>query len=123
MKYTREELVALIRMGVAMAAADGTATKEEAFPGFVELKKFGATQSDATAILDSSQKMAFADAIRILSSMSDEKKKYATGFLAATMVADGNIDDSEVALWKLVSTLAGFPTMNIAEALSFWTSH
>lgn len=55
--------------------------------------------------------------------MSDEKKKYATGFLAATMVADGNIDDSELALWKLVSTLASFPTMNIAEALSFWTSH
>ena len=123
MKYSGEELAALIRMGAAMAAADGTVTKEEGFLGFVELKNFCATPSDETAIVARSQEMDFADAIGILSSMSDEKKKYATGFLAATMAADGEIDNSEVKLWQLICTLGGFPTMNIKEALAYWTSH
>lgn len=51
------------------------------------------------------------------------KKKYVTGFFAAVMTADKDIDDSEVKLWSLISLLADLPTMTIAEALTFWSTH
>lgn len=40
MKYSEEELAALIRMGGAMAAADGTVTMEEGIPASLEFKSY-----------------------------------------------------------------------------------
>lgn len=42
------------------------------------------------------------------------------GIWAAVMIADGNVDTKEHALWALVSTLASFPNMTLAEAVDFW---
>lgn len=46
-------------------------------------------------------------------------EKYVTGYLATIMAADGEIADSEVSLWRLISTLANLPAMNIGEAITF----
>lgn len=123
MMYSGEELAALIQMGTAMLLADGKVAEEEKEALGRELLSFGVKADNVVALLSKAQDMSFGEAIGVLSSMSEEQKKYATGFLAKVMVADGEIDDSELALWKLVSTLGGFPTMNIAEALAYWTSH
>ena len=116
-------MAALIQMGTAMLLADGKVAEEEKEALGRELLSFGVKADNVVALLSKAQDMSFGEAIGVLSSMSEEQKKYATGFLAKVMVADGEIDDSELALWKLVSTLGGFPTMNIAEALAYWTSH
>lgn len=55
--------------------------------------------------------------------MNQEQKKYVTGYLATIMAADGEIADSEVTLWRLISTLANLPAMNIGEAITFWKNN
>lgn len=39
------------------------------------------------------------------------------------MLSDGDIDDSELKLWKLTCALANFPTMTIGEAIEFWRNN
>lgn len=54
-------------------------------------------------------------------------KEMAALLKAAKMMAlaDGNMtsDEKELELWSFISLLAGFPRMNIDEAISFWQSH
>jgi len=123
MTYSGLELAALVKMGVAMASADGKFAEEEKIAIVMELAAFGVGQSDVEGLLRVSQTMEASQAFGILASMTTEQKKYATGYLAAIMASDGEIADSEVKMWQLICTLGSFPTMNAHEALSFWHSH
>lgn len=123
MTLNGKELAAMVNLGVAMAQADGHVDDVEKTAIAFELTNFGVTGDDATSILAGAAAMSPADAISVLSAMSSEQKKYATGYLATIMASDGNIADAEVKLWQLICTLASFPTMTIAEALTFWKNH
>lgn len=123
MTYTGKQLSALVNLGMAMAAADGRIADEEKVAMSLELVKFGVTTDEVTDLLTAAQAMSSADALITLSAMTDGQKKYATGYLAAIMAADGEIADSEVKLWQLISTLGSFPTMTIKEALLFWKNN
>lgn len=118
-----KELSALVKMGVAMALADGKVEETEKVAIVLELVKFGVSETDAEQIIKNGQNMDASVAIATLSAMSNEQKKYATGYMAAIMVSDGNIDPTEVKLWQLICTLSGFPQMNLHEALTFWNNH
>ena len=106
-----------------MAAADGRFAEEEKIAIIMELANFGVSKDQATALVAGAQLMDAAEAISILSNMTNEQKKYATGYLAVIMASDGDIAESEVKMWQLICTLSNFPTMNIAEALNFWNNH
>lgn len=123
MNYNGKELAALVKLGVAMANADGHVDEIEQVAIASELSSFGVDSSNASTILAAAAVMDAADAISTLAIMTTEQKKYATGYLAAIMASDGVIADAEVKMWQLICTLASFPSMNIQEALSFWTSH
>ena len=67
--------------------------------------------------------MTPATMLATLSALDENQKKFVCGFLATIMISDCDVDDSEMKLWQLTSTLCGFPTMNIAEAAEFWRTH
>lgn len=123
MEYTRKQLAALVNLGVAMATADGKVTNEETAAISLELVKFGVTTNEVAMLLKTAQTMSPADALITISSMSNEQKKYATGYLAVIMASDGEIADSEVKLWQLICGLGSFPAMTIEEALNFWKNN
>lgn len=123
MNYSGKQLAALVKLGMAMAQADGHVDQIEKAAIASELCGFGVDGDDISGIIDIAAVMDVTDAIVTMSAMNVEQKKYATGYLAAIMAADGEIADSEVKMWKLICTLASFPTMNFHEALIFWTSH
>jgi uncharacterized tellurite resistance protein B-like protein len=123
MTLNGKQLSALVKMGVAMALADGKVEETEKAAIAIELVKFGVTSNQATQIINNSQSMDASDALETLAWMNTEQKKYATGYLAAVMASDGDIDPSEIKMWQLICTLSAFPTMNIGEALSFWKEH
>jgi len=123
MTLNGKQLSALVKMGVAMALADGKVEETEKAAIAIELVKFGVTSNQATQIINNSQSMDASDALETLAGMNTEQKKYATGYLAAVMASDGDIDPSEIKMWQLICTLSAFPTMNIGEALSFWKEH
>lgn len=123
MTYNGKELAALVKLGLAMAQADGHVAEIEQVAIASELNSFGVNGDNSTSIFAAAAIMDAADAIATLAIMSNEQKKYATGYLAAIMAADGKIEDAEVKMWQLICTLASFPSMNVHEALSFWTNH
>lgn len=123
MTYNGNELAALIKLGIAMAQADGHVDKIEQIAIASELKSFGVNETKAPSLLATAATMNIADALGALAAMTNEQKRYACGYLAAIMAADGEIADAEIKLWLLVCTLGCFPTMNIGEALTFWKNN
>ena len=57
-----------------------------------------------------------------IATMSDAQKRYVCAYLGMLMAIDGDIDDKEKALWKLVSTICDLPTMSIADAIDYMTN-
>lgn len=110
-------------MGKAMIAADGKVTAEETMGLAIEVAKFGIPADKLKDLLANSDTMSAEESIIMVANFNQEQKKYATGFLAMLMNADGDIDDSEVKLWKVISTLCGFPTMTIQQAIEFWMNN
>lgn len=123
MTFNGNELAAIIKMAVSMAAADGRFDDEEKKSIFEELLDFGVRPNDQAVLTIAARDMEASEAFATIARMTDLQKKYVTGFLAVIMVSDGQVDESEVKMWQLISALAGLPTMTISEALDFWRNH
>jgi hypothetical protein len=108
-----------------MALADGTMTSDEKDVMIADLKCFGVQIDTLQSVVIEKQadEMDGAEVIKPLSNLNLEQKKYACGYLAAVMTADGDIAKKETDLWSLISLLASFPTMSIAEAIAYWQTH
>ena len=104
-------------MAVAMIGADGRSDEREMEVVRNELARFGASPGQMLALTKDAQNMEFNKAIGIISKFDIERKKYVSSYLAVIMIADGEIDDKEVALWQLVSLLCGLPEMNLNQAI------
>ena len=117
MQFTGEELAAVMKLGIAMIAADGHNDESEMEVVRVELSRFGASVGQMLALSREAQSMEFDNAIRIISSFDYERKKYVASYLAVIMIADGEIDDKELALWQLVTLMCGLPEMNVNQAV------
>lgn len=125
MTFTQNEMVAILKLAKLMAVADGRLTNDERATIFADLGSFGVAFNSlqSTMLEKLADEMEPAAAIAVVANMTIEEKKYVCGYMAAVMVADGNIDTKEQALWILVSALASLPTMSIAEAVTFWNNH
>ena len=123
MEITGKELTAMVKMAFTMAAADGKFVDEEKAIITLGIAEFGLGREEIIGCVKSAERMDPAEALQVLSAMNTNQKKYATGFLAAVMTADGDIADSEVKIWQLICTLTNCPTMSVAEALSFWKNN
>ena len=117
MIFTNQELAAILRLAHAMANADGKVTNEESQIIAIELSRFGVDAKRAMQIADIGDKMSNAEACQIVSKMTSEEKRYVAAYLGTLVVADRNIEDSEMKLWSLISVLCDLPTMNIMEAV------
>ena len=117
MIFTNQELAAILRLAHAMANADGKITNEETQMIVLEMKRFGVDVNNARLIAEIGDKMPYGECCQIVSNMTAEEKKYVTAFLGTLICADGDVDDSEMKLWSLISTLCDLPTMNIFEAV------
>ncbi|MDY4625868.1 MAG: TerB family tellurite resistance protein [Prevotella sp.] len=120
MTFNELQMIAIAKLAKAMIAADGKVEQAELTAMAIEFTKFGVSKDALSRILSNADSMESGTAIAIVSLMNEAQKKYVTGYLAFIMAADGEIADSEVAMWSLISTLATLPTMTIGQALAFW---
>lgn len=123
MQFTRKEFAALVQMAFKIAAADGKFADEEKAAITLGLAEFGLSAAEAKGCVLAARDMDAAEALATLSGMDSSQKKFATGFLAAIIAADGDVDSSEISMWQLISTLCSFPTMQFGEAIKFWANH
>lgn len=118
MTFNREELTAVFKMAKAMVMADGNVKPSEVAVISRELQRFGVPSNQVEILLEASDNMEASQAIVFIAGMDEERKKYIASYLGVIMASDGDINDNEISLWRLVSTLCGLPTMNIADAIS-----
>lgn len=118
MTFTGKELASIVKLAKLMAFADGRIDKNELKMISAELIRFGAEVSDMKNLMKYSDEMEMSDAIRIVTTMTQEEKKYVSSYLGTLMSIDGNIDDSELKVWMVISKLCGLPQMNIPEAIT-----
>lgn len=119
LSFTRIEYAAITKLAADMASADGNADPMETAFMALEAKRFNLQGEDVKNLLSLATEMTPADAIGIVSKLDDKHKRYVTAYLGTMIVVDGDKDDKELALWRLISTLANLPTMNIAEAQQY----
>ncbi len=123
MRFSIRELSALVKMAIALANVDEQFADGEKEVIIKELIHFNCDQSEAEFIFNRACELTSEEAFRILVSLDAEQKRYATGFLAAVIVADGEIKDDEVKLWQFVCTVADCPSMTMREAYDFWRAN
>ena len=120
MQFNGIQLAAITKAAYAMIAADGRIDDSEMRLLVQELRSFGVSQEDAKNFATVGMAMEPTTMLVTLSAMTDEQKKYVCGFLGSLMVVDGNIDDAEMKIWQLTSSLMKCPTMSLHEALEYW---
>lgn len=119
LSFSGKEMTAIIYWAAKMAAADDRVSNSEIEMITTEMHRFGVSSSDAKKMFMLAETMDSVDAIKIVSSMTYAQKKYVAAYLGAQMTIDFDINEKEMALWRLVSTLCGLPTMSIKEAIAY----
>lgn len=122
MTFSSLQLAAILKAGFAMVSADGV-SKEEEFQILInELDNFNVQPGQFEALMQRSKSMTTPKMFEVLSGMNNDEQRYVCGYLAAIMLSDGEIHESEIPMWQLFSTLCAFPPMTISEALVFWNN-
>lgn len=120
MRFNDEELTAILKVAMAMVMADGRIDDSEKLAIGVEMARLGVPNERFRKLLFAIGTIENVEAFAILLSLDVEKKKHVSSFLVAIMMSDGDIDEKEMALWKLVSTICDFPVMSVIEAADMW---
>lgn len=118
MRFNGLEISAITKLAKAMVLADGKVKNIEIAVMTKELARFGVQESQLQSLLAAGDAMEMTQAMAVVSTLDYERKKYVSAYLGTIMAADLDIDDTEMALWRLVSTLCELPTMNAQEAVS-----
>ena len=118
MTFNGEEMTAIIKMAKAMVMADGKIEPSEIAVMKGEFMRFGVPKNQVDLLLKASDNIEASQAILLIAGMDEERKKYVASYLGVIMAADGDIDDNELALWTLISTLCGLPTMTVMDAIN-----
>lgn len=120
MIFNRTELTAILKAGHCIVSADGVTRPKELAIIFLEINNFNVSEDDYLDLLHLADSMDAGTMITILSRLSEDEKKYVCGFLAAIMMSDGDIDESEIKLWQFISMLCSFPGISIGDAINYW---
>ena len=109
---TGKEKKAVVRVAVMMQGADGRTDSKEIAVNFITFKRLGIDTDE----LEGAKDMSTLEAFSIIKNMLPHEKEFVTAFLGALIVADQDIDDKELELWRLISTMCELPTMHLKDA-------
>lgn len=102
-----------------MASADGKVHENERLMLLGEGLRFNLSGEKFKEVIELSKDLTPSDSLSFISKMDDVHKRYVAAYLGTMIAIDGDINSKEIQFWTLVSTLAGLPTMNIAEAQQY----
>ena len=119
MTFSGNELAAIFRLGKMMANADGRLHKDEMLVLVKELARFGVPGDHIEPLERIGDSMDPSELLGTIAAMKEEQKKYVAAYLGVILAIDGDIDDAEMKLWGLVSTLCGLPKITIKQALEY----
>lgn len=118
MQLTRRQLVALANLVATMMRADGKLQKEF----FVMEKVFwdlteSVDRADQVKVLSEAANMDSSEVVSIIRNLDEKQKIDVTAFLGAMCAVDGDIADTEMAVYRLIALLCNLPMMNVAQSV------
>lgn len=119
LSFTTQEMIAILATGARMALADGRTDQKEVRMVQIELNRFGVPEEHMEKLIDAAGEMNGVDALQIISEMEDAQKRYVCAYLGTMMAIDGDIDDEELGIWRMVSTVCELPDMTVKEAIDY----
>lgn len=119
LSFTKKEMAAIIKIASVMAAADGSLHNKETEMMTAEAFRFNLDENDVDQMLKLSNQMDAKEALAAIATMTDSQKRYVTAYLGTLMAIDGDVDDKEMSLWRLVSTICKLPSMSISDAIHY----
>ena len=123
MTFSADEFVAIMYVAKAMAMADDKVEKTELSVIVNELRRFGIDDPGmADIFFKTADKIDAATALSLISKMDDEQKTYVAAYLGSIMCIDQDINETEMALWKMVCSMCGLPAMTAKQALEIMAS-
>ena len=122
LSFNRFEYAAIVKLAGVMASADGKVHDNEKLMMLAEGLRFNLTGEKFKEVIELSKGLTPSDSLSFISKMDDVHKRYVAAYLGTMIAIDNDIDDKEIQFWTLVSTLAGLPTMNIAEAQQYMSN-
>lgn len=122
MHFSVREMIAIFKMANAMVMADGKIEDEEIRLMSIEATKFGIQLNEFKRLVMAAESMDVSESIEIVSNMSLEQKEYVASYLGVIMISDGDIDDKELALWKMLTFMCKLPPMSLPQAIDNWNN-
>lgn len=119
LEFSRKELSAVVKLALTMIMADGRFDENEKALLALEMARFGVKEDDFARLLVTADAMDTAETVSVISNLANNEKKYVAAVLGTLMAVDKDIDEAEMKLWQLTSTICKLPTMNIAQAVEF----
>ena len=105
MFFTSKEKQAIIVVGQMIVCADGEIAPDEIKFEATVLKRINITSTEIREV----RSMRKAEAINIISQMTQRKKKFVFAFLCGLIIADDDIDDKEIALLRFLQEVCDLP--------------
>lgn len=117
MIFTNQELGAILKVATIIAGVDGNVAEEEKVLMAVELMRFGVSNEKTKIIGKEAANLNLTEACVIISKMTNDEKKYVTAYFGTMICADGNIEESELKTWSLISAVCDLPRMSLEESI------
>ena len=115
MMFNKRELAAILNIAEGMAEIDGKVEKIESEVIYAEMtSRFGLEHDELMSLSE----IAIIDmdphtAMNIVAEMTPFQKQYVQALLVFVMASDGNIDEREMAMLKVVTMVSGLPPINM----------
>ena len=113
--FNKRELAAILNIAEGMAEIDGKVEKIESEVIYAEMtSRFGLEHDELMSLSE----IAIIDmdphtAMNIVAEMTPFQKQYVQALLVFVMASDGNIDEREMAMLKVVTMVSGLPPINM----------
>lgn len=120
---TSKELEAVYKAADLMVLSDGKVLPEEIATVEEAMKKLGvARPCEQESIKVNAQKMSDVECYGVLAFLDAEQKKFVSSILGTISSSDGDIDDTELELWRNICNKCDLPIMNIRQAINIFQS-
>ena len=113
--FNKRELAAILNIAQGMAEIDGKVERIESEVIYSEMtSRFGLEHDELMSLSE----IAVIDmdphtAMNIVAEMTTLQKQYVQALLVFVMASDGNIDEREMAMLKVVTMVSGLPPINM----------
>ncbi len=111
--FTNQEKIAIVKVAVMMEGADGDCDIRETIVNWRTFEQLKITSEN----IEAAKKMSTLEAFSIIGNMLPSEKEFVAAFLGSLIMADHDVDDRELTLWRFISSMCQLPTMDIKEAL------